>query len=45
METTLLKTGRVAEILGVSRQHVVDLCDRGDLPSIRIGAHRRVRQS
>ncbi len=45
MEDTLLKTGRVAELLGVSRQHVVDLCDRGDLPSVRIGAHRRVRQS
>nr|WP_232745965.1 helix-turn-helix domain-containing protein [Ornithinimicrobium sediminis] len=32
---TMVKTGAVAELLGVSRQHVVDLCTRGDLPSIR----------
>jgi len=42
---TLMKTGAVAEALGVSRQHVVDLCERGDLPSIRVGAHRRIRRS
>ena len=41
----LLKTGAVAEMLGVSRQHVVDLCTRGDLPSIKVGAHRRIRRS
>src|SRR5688500_8247543 len=41
----LMKTGAVAEALGVSRQHVVDLCERGDLPSIRVGAHRRIRRS
>lgn len=38
----LLRTGEVARLLGVSRQHVVDLCDRGDLPSVRTGVHRRV---
>jgi excisionase family DNA binding protein len=27
--------------LGVSRQHVADLADRGDLPSWRVGRHRR----
>lgn len=42
---TLLKTGQVAEILGASRQHVVDLCERGDLPSIKVGKHRRIRRS
>lgn len=42
---TLMKTGAVAEALGVSRQHVVDLCERGDLPSIRVGTHRRIRRS
>lgn len=42
---TLLKTGQVAEMLGVSRQHVVNLCERGDLPSIWLGKHRRVRRS
>ena len=29
-------------MLGVSRQHVVDLCDRGDLICVRVGSHRRV---
>ncbi|USQ81510.1 helix-turn-helix domain-containing protein [Ornithinimicrobium faecis] len=42
---TLLKTGEVADLLGVSRQHVVDLCNRGDLPSVKIGTHRRVRRA
>lgn len=27
MDKTLLTTGEVAQLLGVSRQHVVDLCD------------------
>lgn len=38
-----LSTGEVAASLGVSRQHVVDLCDRGDLAYTRFGKHRRVR--
>lgn len=38
----LLKTGVVAERLGVSRQHVVDLCNRGDLAFVYVGKHRRV---
>lgn len=38
----LLKTGDVATMLGVSRQHVVDLCDRNDLPCVWVGKHRRV---
>jgi excisionase family DNA binding protein len=38
----LLRTGEAALILGCSRQHVVDLCDSGRLPSIRVGKHRRV---
>lgn len=29
-------------MLGCSRQHVVDLCDRGELPSTRSGTHRRI---
>jgi excisionase family DNA binding protein len=40
----LLTTGEVARILGVSRQHVVDLCDRGLLPFVTTGRHRRVRR-
>jgi excisionase family DNA binding protein len=41
-ESLLLSTGEVASLLGVSRQHVVDLCDRGDLIFVRVGSHRRV---
>jgi excisionase family DNA binding protein len=40
----LLTTGEVAKLLGVSRQHVVDLCDRGDLPYVMVGSHRRIRR-
>ena len=42
IESGLLSTGDVASFLGVSRQHVVDLCDRGDLIHVRVGSHRRV---
>jgi len=38
----MLKTGEVAEMLGVSRQHVVDMCERGELSYVRVGTHRRV---
>ena len=38
----LLSTGQAARLLGVSRQHVVDLCDRGSLPCERAPIHRRV---
>lgn len=29
-------------LLGFSRQHVIDLCERGMLPYVKVGAHRRV---
>lgn len=45
MDEAMLKTGEVAQMLGVSRQHVVNLCDRGDLASIKVGAHRRIPRS
>lgn len=32
-------------MLGVSRQHVVDLCDSGRLRHVRVGTHRRVLAS
>jgi len=38
----LLRTGEVASRLGVSRQHVVDLCKQGKLPHVMVGVHRRV---
>ncbi len=40
----LLTTGEAAVLLNSSRQHVVDLCERGDLPYTVIGTHRRVRR-
>lgn len=39
----LLTTGQVAARLGVSRQYVARLLDMGQLPSVRVGSHRRVR--
>lgn len=41
-ETELLSTGDVATRLGVSRQHVVNMCDRGELEHVLVGKHRRV---
>ena len=40
----LLTTGEAAAVLNSSRQHVVDLCDRGALPFTTIGTHRRIRR-
>ena len=44
-EDELLTTGEAARILNTSRQHVVDLCERGDLPFTTTGTHRRVRRA
>jgi len=38
----VLTTGETAKILGTSRQHVVDLCNKGSLPFVTVGRHRRV---
>ena len=38
----LLTTGEAARLLGTSRQHVVDLCNAGDLPFVTVGTHRRL---
>ena len=40
----LLTTGEAAALLGSSRQHVVDLCQRGALSFTTTGKHRRVRR-
>ena len=44
MNNELLSTGEVARLIGASRQHVVDLCDAGQMASFRVGKHRRVRR-
>jgi excisionase family DNA binding protein len=41
----MLKTSAVAHMLGVSRQHVVDMCNRGELHCVRVGTHRRISRS
>jgi excisionase family DNA binding protein len=41
----LLTTGEAAVLLGSSRQHVVDLCERGLLPYVKAGTHRRLRRA
>lgn len=49
MESTavpdLLTTAQAATLLGISRQHVVNLCERGVLPHCRVGTHRRLRRA
>lgn len=40
----LLTTGEAAVLVNSSRQHVVDLCERGDLPFTTVGTHRRIRR-
>ncbi|MEU8081965.1 helix-turn-helix domain-containing protein [Catellatospora citrea] len=41
----LLTTTEAAALLRSSRQHVVDLCERGMLPFVRVGTHRRLARS
>ncbi|WP_432831418.1 helix-turn-helix domain-containing protein [Dactylosporangium sp. CA-092794] len=44
-DNELLTTGEAALLLRVSRQHVVDLCERGRLAYVKVGTHRRVRRT
>ena len=40
----LLTTGKAAGLFGCSRQHVVDMCLRGEVPYVWVGRHRRIRR-
>ena len=39
-----LTTGEAARVIGSTRQHVVDLCNRGLLPYSLVSRHRRIRR-
>lgn len=45
MDGDFVTTGQAAELLGLSRQRVVDLCECGHLPFSKVGSHRRLSRS
>ncbi len=41
----VLTTGEAARLIGATRQHVVDLCNRGLLPYTLVNRHRRIQRA
>lgn len=41
----VLTTGEAARLIGSTRQHVVDLCNRGLLPHTLVNHHRRIQRT
>jgi excisionase family DNA binding protein len=41
----MLTTSQAAKVLGSSRQHIVALCNRGELAFSMVGTHRRIERS
>lgn len=39
----LISVAQAAEVVGVSSRHMLRLCDRGDVPSVRLGGVVRIR--
>ncbi|MEM9466817.1 MAG: helix-turn-helix domain-containing protein [Actinomycetota bacterium] len=44
-EPLAVSPARAAELLGVSRQHIYNLIERGQLPRVKLGRATRIRRA